>query len=115
MKLDPYLVVVSARDRSSRASILLRAAGYQVTKLPESAVAAREAILLQPDGVILDLPPLQANRMTAQLAAMAPTIPLLVVTSAPAFVHGPAIPRMEIEWALTTAVDRLLVESRRVA
>jgi hypothetical protein len=115
VRLDPYVVVIGVRDRPSRSAILLRAGGYQVTRLPESEVAAREAMMLHPDAIVLDLPPLQANRLTPQFARIAPSTPLLVVTSTPSLVHAAAIPRMEIEMSLISAVDRLLADALQVA
>lgn len=111
MRLDPYLVLIGTRDRASRAVVTLRAGGYQVTKLPESEAAAREAVLLKPDAIVLDLPPLHANRVARQLSMIAPSTPLLVVTSLPAFVNVPAIPRAEIDSSLISTVDRLLAGS----
>ena len=115
MRLDPYVVVIGSRDRASRATIVLRAGGYQVTKLADGEAAVREAVLLQPDAIILDLPPLQANRLSQQLAAKIPSAPLLVVTSTPSLVHAPAVPRAEIDFSLISSVDRLLVDALRVA
>lgn len=115
MRLDPYVVVIGVRDRASRSAILLRAGGYQVTRLPDTEAAAREAVMLQPDAIVLDLPPLQANRLTQQFARMTPFTPLMVVTSVPSLVHAPAIPRMEIDMSLISSVDRMLADARQVA
>jgi DNA-binding response OmpR family regulator len=115
MRLDPYVVVIGARDRASRAAVLLRAGGYQVTKLADNPSVTREALLLQPDAVILDLPPLQANRLAQQFAVLGPSTPLLVVTSTPSLVHAAAISRLEIDSSLISSVDRMLADSVRVA
>ena len=111
MRLDPYVVVIGTRDRASQSVIVLRAGGYQVTKVPDSDVAAKEAALLQPDAIVLDLPPPQANRLSRQLLTIVPSMPLLVVTSAPTLVQSAALPRSEIDMSLISTVDRMLVDA----
>ncbi|HEX8152837.1 MAG TPA: hypothetical protein VF698_06925 [Thermoanaerobaculia bacterium] len=111
MRLDPYLLVVAPRERASRAIIVLRAGGYQVTKLAEPAHMLREVARMQPDGVVLDLPPMQANRLVQELRTAAPHVPAVVVTSAPMLVDARTVSRAELATELITAVDRMLVDA----
>jgi AmiR/NasT family two-component response regulator len=111
MRLDPYVVVIGTRDRASQSVIVLRAGGYQVTKLPDSELAAKEAALLRPDAIVLDLPPPQANRLSQQLLALSPSMLLLTVTSAPSLVQTPVLPRSEVDMSLISTVDRMLANA----
>lgn len=111
MRLDPYLLVVAPRERASNAIIVLRSGGYQVTKLAEPENMLREVARMQPDGVVLDLPPLQANRIVKELRMTAPHVPVVVVTSAPMLVDARTVSRAELGMELITAVDRMLVDA----
>lgn len=111
MRLDPYLVIVAPAAHASRVAIVLRAGGYEVTKLADLDAVTRDVVRLHPDGVVLELPPVQANRVVREIASVLPAVPVLTVTSAPAYVNGRAIARAEMTTELISAVDRMLVDA----
>lgn len=111
MRLDPYILVVAPNDKASGATVLLRTGGYQVTKVADVEQAVADVTRLQPDGVVVDLPPLQAGRVARQIAEACPSIPVVVVTGAPALVDARCVGRAEMASELISAVDRMLVDA----
>ena len=115
MRLDPYIVVYAAPERPSAAAVVLRGGGYQVTRLTDAENAIDDVAVLRPDAVVIDLPPMKAMRTVNELAKIAPSLPVLIVTAAPSLVQGETIRPSNVMADLVCAVDRLIVESLKVA
>lgn len=115
MRLDPYLVVLASARGTCDAAVLLRSGGYQVKKLTDVTTLAADVTRLAPDGVVLDVDPLQAARALRDLTATVPHLPLMVITSVARFSAARTIPRRNLSSDLISAVDRMLVDSLAVA
>lgn len=115
MRLDPYLVVLAPAEGACDAAVVLRSGGYQVKKLTDVTTLADDVARLEPDGVVLDVNPLQATRALRDLTAIVPHVPLMVITSLARFPSARTISRINLSADLISAVDRMLVDSLSVA
>lgn len=114
-RLDPYLVLVAQAERTCHAAIALRSADYQLKKLIDLKTLVHDVERIAPEGVVIDLPPLQAAQTIRELESAVPHIPLLVVTSLGRSIKARTISPVDLAADLISAVDRMLAGSVSVA
>jgi hypothetical protein len=81
-QLIPHLLLRSD-NLSSETAIVLRDAGYHVTKIRDDDSALRSLSLLAIDGVVVELPVVAAVTFLRRFHAAGAAVPLLALTVAP--------------------------------
>jgi DNA-binding response OmpR family regulator len=118
MQLIPHLLLRS-ESTASRAAMLLREAGYLVTKVTDDEMALQLAASLQVDGVVIDLPVLAAIGAVRKLYDTPAPPPVLVISRSPEVIRrstGAAVLRShDMETDLISATDLLLAQHERQA
>lgn len=119
MQLIPHLLLRS-ESSASRAAVLLRDAGYMVTKVTDDEKAVHLAASLHLDGVIVELPALAAVSAVRRLRdVLADAPPMLVITHSPDVIYratGEAVLfAREMEEDLVSATDLMLAAHERQA
>jgi len=116
MQLIPHLLLRS-ESAASRAAVLLRDAGYMVTKVTDDEMAMQLASSLEVDGVVIDLPTLPAIHAVRQMHAIHGAPPVLVISRAPDLVRrstgAAALHAGEVEEELISATDLWLASHEK--
>ena len=80
--LVPHLLLRANPDTPSEIAIALRDANYLVSRVDDDALACALVGFEHIDGVIVDLPPLDAANFSRKLASAPRRVPAVVVSSA---------------------------------